>query len=522
MTNQGIRLGVDVGGTNTDAVLIQGQQVLATTKQATSRNIHQGIQNAVTRVLFDSGLKASDINYCMIGTTQFTNAFVRGQELNDVAIVRLGTPAAKALPPLTGWPDAMRNSFNQHVFMLPGGHHFDGQVNSDFDEASLDEVIDTIKAHQLQAVAISSVFSPINNEFELRAKKRLKQQFPELAVSLSHEIGKVGIIERENSTIMNACLATLATRVIDAFESSLAVLGINAPLYITQNDGTLLSADQVRRFPVLTFASGPTNSMRGAAFLSGYEHAVVADIGGTTTDVGMLQQGFPRESSLPVDIGGVRTNFRMPDIIAVGLGGGSICSLHDGTVGPDSVGYRLLQDAKSFGGAQLTATDWALSSCLCDIPGAQPALTGLSGTEIELLGKTIQQLIARGIDEIKTSRAPLPLVLVGGGHFLVQQTPDGISEVIRPPHAEVANAIGASIGQVSGELDRIFHYETQSRESALEEAKQGAINAAVDAGALPHTVSVLDIQEIPLSYVEGQATRIRIRATGQLFEGDLQ
>lgn len=522
MTNQGIRLGVDVGGTNTDAVLIRGQQVLATTKQATSRDIHQGIQTAVTRVLFESGLRACDISHCMIGTTQFTNAFVQGRELNDVAVIRLGSPAAKALPPLTGWPEAMKNSFKQHVFMLPGGHHYDGGINSNFDEKAFAEVIASISGQQLPAVAISSVFSPINNEFELKARNLLTREIPGLAVSLSHEIGKVGIIERENSTIMNACLATLATRVIDAFESSLAVLGITAPLYITQNDGTLLSADQVRRFPVLTFASGPTNSMRGAAFLSGYQQAVVADIGGTTTDIGMLQAGFPRESSLPVDIGGVRTNFRMPDIIAVGLGGGSICTLPGGTVGPESVGYRLMQEAKSFGGNQLTTTDWALSSRLCDISGASPDLAGLSGADIELLGNTIQQLIGHGIDEIKTSRTPLPLILVGGGHFLVQQTPAGISEVIRPPHAEVANAIGASIGQVSGELDRIFHYDNQSRESALEEAKQGAMSAAIDAGALPHTVSVLDIQEIPLSYVKGQATRIRIRATGQLFEGDLQ
>ena len=108
-----------------------------------------------------------------------------------------------------------------------------------------------------------------------------------------------------------------------AFRRAIAELGITAPLYLTQNDGTLMSAEFAERYPVLTFASGPTNSMRGAAFLSGLKDAMVVDIGGTTADVGALTHGFPREASVAVDIGGVRTNFRMPDVYSFGLGGGS-------------------------------------------------------------------------------------------------------------------------------------------------------------------------------------------------------
>ena len=100
--------------------------------------------------------------------------------------------------------------------------------------------------------------------------------------------------------------------------------GIEAPVYISQNDGTLMSVDYCRQYPVATFASGPTNSMRGAAFLSGRTDCVVIDVGGTTSDVGVLVHGFPREAAVAVDIGGVRTNFRMPDVLPVGLGGGSI------------------------------------------------------------------------------------------------------------------------------------------------------------------------------------------------------
>ena len=99
-------------------------------------------------------------------------------------------------------------------------------------------------------------------------------------------------------------------------------LNIDAPLYISQNDGTLMRPDKVKQYPVLTFACGPTNSMRGAAYLSGIQDSIIVDIGGTTSDVGYIKAGFPRQSAIATDVGGVRTNFRMPDIISIGLGEG--------------------------------------------------------------------------------------------------------------------------------------------------------------------------------------------------------
>jgi N-methylhydantoinase A/oxoprolinase/acetone carboxylase beta subunit len=134
----------------------------------------------------------------------------------------------------------------------------------------------------------------------------------------------MGLLERENATVMNASLAHLSAQVVTSLRTALRELQIAAPFYISQNDGTLMNAEIVEKYPVLTFASGPTNSMRGAAYLSGLQNALVADIGGTTTDIGVLTKGFPRESTNAVDIGGVRTNFRMPDVLSVGLGGGSL------------------------------------------------------------------------------------------------------------------------------------------------------------------------------------------------------
>lgn len=125
-----------------------------------------------------------------------------------------------------------------------------------------------------------------------------------------------------------------------------------------------MRSEYALRYPILTIACGPTNSIRGAAHLSGLSNALVVDIGGTTTDIGVLAQGFPRQSSAAVEIGGVRTNFRMPDILSIGIGGGTIVRAYGAgetvTVGPDSVGYELLKRGRIFGGDTLTATDVAV------------------------------------------------------------------------------------------------------------------------------------------------------------------
>lgn len=123
---------------------------------------------------------------------------------------------------------------------------------------------------------------------ERRAAEIIKNEVPDMSVSLSCDLGQFGLLPRENSTIINASLAGLSKRVVAAFRRALHELGLDVPLYISQNDGTLKQATDVENYPVLTFASGPTNSMRGAAPLAGIEDAMVVDIGGTTSDIGML------------------------------------------------------------------------------------------------------------------------------------------------------------------------------------------------------------------------------------------
>jgi len=355
---------------------------------------------------------------------------------------------------------------------------------------------------------------------ELHAKRIIQRIHPDAAITLASEIGRIGLIERENAAIMNACLADLARHVVNAFRSALQTLSIDCPFFITQNDGTLMNADYAERYPVLTFASGPTNSMRGAAYLSNIDDAIVVDIGGTTSDIGVLHKGFPRESTVPVDIGQVRTNFRMPDVLSIGLGGGSIVREDkDVSIGPESVGYRLIQDALVFGGRTLTATDIVVAAGLADIGDPQRVRGKIPPNFIEAAIRKMHKLLEDGIDRMKTDVRDVPVVLVGGGSILVSRPLKGVSELIVPQRSAEANAIGAAIAQVGGECDRVFIYSKHGRDRSIEEAKQEAADKVITAGGAPESVNVIDIQEVPLGYGSGDAVRVRVKAVAELQVG---
>ncbi|MBP2491253.1 N-methylhydantoinase A/oxoprolinase/acetone carboxylase beta subunit [Rhizobium leguminosarum] len=513
-----MRIGIDVGGTNTDAALMDGPLVLGACKSPTTSDVGSGIVAVLKQVLSMTGVSVLEIQAVMIGTTHFTNAVVERKRLLEVAAIRLGLPATKALPPMTDWPKDLADTLGRHTFMVRGGNEFDGRKIAPLDEPEILRIAGEIRSRGLKAASITSVFSPVTPDMELRAAEILGNEIPGLSISLSHEVGRVGFLERENASVMNASLADLSRKVVNSFRNALKELAINAPFYISQNDGTLMVPDYVERYPVLTFASGPTNSMRGAAMLAGEKEAMVVDIGGTTSDVGMLMQGFPRESAVAVDIGGVRTNFRMPDVLAIGLGGGSIVRDDGARIGPDSVGYEITSRALIFGGDTLTTTDIIVAAGLEDI-GDRSRVAHIPARTIKTALDTIHRMADEAVDRMKTSAEPLPVILVGGGSILISRDLPSASRVIRPENASVANAIGAAIAQVGGEVDRIFSLEGTSRDIVLGGAKKEAEERAVKAGAEAGTVKIMDIEEVPLAYLPGSATRIRVKAIGDLVIG---
>ncbi len=517
------RLGIDVGGTNTDAVIINDKlELVAATKTPTSDDVMSGIIAAMHEVITQVGDTAlENIGFAMLGTTHCTNAIVERKRLNKVAALRIGAPATTAISCMADWPDELKDAMRVQNFLVHGGHEFDGHEISTLVEQEIRDVARTIREQGFETVAITSVFSPVTDAHEKKAAEILHEELGEtFPVSLSSEIGSLGFLERENATIINAALYDVARTTVDSFESALASEGlVDVAVYLGQNDGTLMSSDYAKRYPIFTIACGPTNSIRGASFLTNEKDAIVVDVGGTTTDVGVLSHGFPRESMAAVEIGDVRTNFRMPDLVSAGLGGGSIVRKHeDGhvTVGPDSVGYKVTREALCFGGNTLTATDIVVGLGLAPNVGDPALVAHLDKDLLDAAYAEIKRVVEDKVDAMKTSAHDVIVVLVGGGSILVPDKLEGASVVLRPENYGVANAVGSAIAQVSGQVAKVFSLTEISREKAITESKELACQEAVQAGADPDTIEVVEIEDIPMAYL-GDALCIRVKAVGSLL-----
>ena len=509
-----MKIGVDVGGTNTDAVVLCPEGVLGWCKTPTTADVYSGIVSAITEAISDAEVDRADVDCVMIGTTQFTNAVVQRRSLQPVGVIRLALPATSAIPPLTDWPNDLISVVGRNTHLVSGGYEFDGREIAPLDELSVAEASRAFRQSGLKAAAITSVFSPMNGDMERRASEIMQNEAPDIAISLSCELGQFGLLPRENSTIINAALSQLSCHVVQAFRRALKELSLNVPLFISQNDGTLMRADDVQRYPVLTFASGPTNSMRGAAYLAGILDAMVVDIGGTTSDIGMLRNGFPRQSTNFVDVGGVKTNFRMPDVLAVGLGGGSLVRNEGQMVGPDSVGYELTNLAQCFGGDTLTATDIAVAGGWADI--GDKKLVRADQATIEAARASMRLLLDVSVERMKTEAADLPLLVVGGGAILVDWSVQSVSDVLRPQFSSVANAVGAAIAQVSGEVERVVTLNETNRGNVLDDVRQEAKEKTISAGATAASVEIIEVEQVPISYLPGNPTRLRVKAVGDL------
>ena len=285
------RIGIDVGGTNTDAVIMQEGKILTGVKSATTADVMSGVVESLVKALENTGINKSDVSVMiepLISQTLSSSVGISHAQLRS----GFACQQHNALPPMVDWPDDIREAVGGKFWMAKGGNEFDGRQISAIDEEELTQIAEAIQKEDITSVAICSVFSPVNDEMEKKAMAVMKKVLAGADFTLSSEIGRLGILERENAAIMNASLRSLSSRTVEAFGKALLKVGIDCPYFITQNDGTLMGTDFVKAYPVLTFASGPTNSMRGASYLTGEQNAIVIDVGGTSTDVGALIKGF--------------------------------------------------------------------------------------------------------------------------------------------------------------------------------------------------------------------------------------
>ncbi|KAJ3576514.1 hypothetical protein NP233_g376 [Leucocoprinus birnbaumii] len=539
-------------GTNTDSVLIdvtssndaKTRGVVASFKHTTTPDVTNGIEIAVQKVIEKAGLqqRKGEILSLTIGTTHFINAVVQSDasKLSKVAVIRLAAPYTTECPPFIDFPGHLKRIICGHIAILKGGLQINGTVVNELDEEELVHEAQVIKEKRLKNIVIVGIYSPLDTtgRQEYLARDILLRELGKgINVVCSRDVAQIGLLERENASILNASILPFARHTISSFKSAMTRLGLTCPLYLTQNDGTLTSAREAMKLPIRTFSSGATNSMRGAGYLAGLglgrevisglgvgegegeeegrerekgKSVIVVDVGGTTTDVGVvLPNGYPRLAGAFVKIAGVRTNFSMPDVYSIGLGGGS--RVHDGesgmvTVGPDSVGNRLEQESLVFGGATTTATDIIVRANNLSNIGAPANVNNLSSFLVQNAQQAIHKLLSIAIDKMKTSPEDIDVLLVGGGSIICPNSIRGVRSIIIPPHHDVANAIGAAIANISGEIDTIVipkspQPSSEEIKQLVEEVKEKAVEKALRRGAKEDTVRVLRVEVVPLALV---------------------
>jgi N-methylhydantoinase A/oxoprolinase/acetone carboxylase beta subunit len=495
------RIGVDVGGTNTDAVLVEVDgTVLARAKVPTTDDPSDGIAAALAAVTPGDG----GVRSVALGTTHGLNAILQRRGLRRVFVLRLGAPGTLAVPPLAGWSADLVAAISAGATVVRGGVEVDGRATP----VDADAICRAVEgATAAAAVAITGTFSPLDPSQEHEAAA-IVASVTAAPCSLGHEIGGLGLREREHATVLNAAIGGVLDDVIAGLERAAERLGARA--YLTQNDGSLMAPVLAHRLPVLTLGSGPSNSLRGAATLTGLTDVLVADVGGTSTDVGALANGFARESAVGVTIGGVVTNFRMPDVVSVAAGGGTHVGV-DGALGIESVGRRLTTEALVFGGPVATLTDAGVAGGRARI-GDPSLVVGRDDLTVALAAADAR--VADAVDRMRLGPDDADLVLVGGGAALIGDDLPGVRCVHRPADANVANAIGAALAPVAGEADVVAEVGGDRRAEALEACLDTARRRAIEAGADPDRLETVWIDEVPLAYLDRPVSRLRAKVAG--------
>ena len=466
------RLGVDVGGTHTDAVCVSvlGEELrfVAKHKSSTTPALVDGIVSSLTACIAAADLP-EDAQYSSVtvGTTYFINNVVeRSPRLGKVFVLRIGGSACASVPPFSDFPTDLKQLLRDGTVDVKGGFTIEGIPREGIDEAEVLSVI--AKVDPNVGVVVSCPFGNVNNAHEVAVRDLIVGCGKGHRVTLSHEVSSSpDLLKRENAAIVNASLLAFAGEALADFDSAIKKIARleHTKLFLTQNDGTVMSLSEALRFPIRTFGSGPTNSSRGAAYLLKTQYSaedlhhgvVVVDVGGTTSDVTVLDAHlFPHQKLDNALLAGVRTNFRMPHVTSFGLGGGSIvCEIDNKQrIGPLSVGHRLKEESRCFGGEVTTLTDAAVYAGVLSIDGASRVEVNADAILAEA-----KRMIEAGIDDAKICDGDLPLILVGGGAavFAKEEKFSGCSAVYLPDNFDVANAMGACISQVAVEVDTVVH-----------------------------------------------------------------
>jgi len=510
-------IGIDIGGTNTDIVLIDEQDnIIFSCKMITTDPIDAGVETVMTQLFKNTEITPDQITGVFIGSTHAVNVILRRKDLFKVGVIRISGKSGACIESCFGWPQDLKNAVFAGAEIVDGGYYCDAREISPLNKKQVMRSIKKISAAGAESFAVIGVYSPLNNAQELQVAKLIKEQLGvETSVCISSEVGGTGFVERENAAILNAALKKCIQKGFSKLKNIVQKYGLACPIFITQNNGTIIDIADALEFPILTISAGPTNSFVGASKLADLQDAVIADIGGTSTDVGIVLDGFARRSLESTDIGGISLNFPMPDVLSVGIGGGSYITVNqngDITIGPDSAGRNLKKEAQCFGGDALTLTDIAVCKKIITIEGADPNKVSCDQKIMPQVVDMVKEKLLSLKKIIAGKKHQVPLVLVGGGASLFKNSE--IADIcIIPDNADVANAYGAALAEISGIVDTVVNID--NRQEVLEKLIEQAKENAIQNGAKKETLRVVDKQVIPFSYVPGNLARVKITVVGK-------
>jgi len=509
-------VGVDIGGTNTDAVVLDAEgNCLAKHKEITTKPLEIGAYNALVAVCTKANISKNQIEAIFFGTTHATNALLEAKELSSVGHIRISGQRPDTSCCFS-WPERLKKPVLKKVITIDGGFECDGRSITPFDKSQAECAVKHLIEQNVSAISVISSFSSVDAEHEERVQEiacRLTKD--SLPVFCSKDIGGVGFIPRENATIVNACLHEVISNAFSDLETKLKSKHFTSPLYMVQNNASIMDLALAKKMPILTVSAGQTNSFIGASRLACLDEAIVVDIGGTSIDIGVVTSGMPRRSCRQASIGGISLQFSMPDVLSLAIGGGSIIS-DDNAIGPESVSRNIYDKALCFGGNTLTLTDVGIFLGILHIEGASASHISLSKERAAAIMHTLKIRLVQAITMVLGKKKRLPIIVVGGAASLVRHALCGSSfenDVVAPEHASVANAIGACLAEISATTTTAASLK-ENRQSLIESLKEKTLADCVLKGADPNLVRIADISILPYAYSQEMQAKIAITASG--------
>jgi N-methylhydantoinase A/oxoprolinase/acetone carboxylase beta subunit len=498
-------IGIDVGGTNTDIVVIdENEQIVFSKKKLTTERASEGILALLLDIfkLYSINL----IKRIVVGTTSSLNNILERKNLEGVGLIRLAKNSEDSIPPCFEWPEDLKQIILKKYVSCFGGFECDGKEIYPLNMDEIKRIGLEFFNQKIKRVVINSPFSHLFKDHEEKILKILEEFYDKKNIEISYDFNDLGIIERENTLLLNAALKE--SFFYEFSELKQISEEYKIPFYIVQNNGTLLAFDEAIKYPIKTIGAGIVNSCIGGSKLASKKNAVVVDVGGTSLDIGIVKNYFCKKSTGFLSIEGIKLLQDCPDIHSMALGGGTIIEKNnnDFQIGPKSIGKNLFSDGYSFGGNVKTLTDAAIVKNLFQNDKIKKKDAFLI-EDVDFIFQKIFNKLILILKKINLDNDPV--VLVGGASFLFNS--NKLNNFIIPPFSQVANAYGAACAEFCTSV--VTTKSVIDKEKILKELCDFAINETLIKGA--KKARIIEQKMISYSYIPGNIFKIIIVAAGK-------